>query len=99
MNSEPVELVEASPIYEVFNVAYGQSTTLFTLFEALKTNLTKFDSKIANVKVKVGEKRQGDIPHSLASVDKIKAVLNYEPKYNAEDGFQEACQWYYDNIQ
>lgn len=87
-----------SPIYEVFNVAYGQATTLFQLFEALKTNLTKFDSEIANVKVKVGEKRQGDIPHSLASVEKIKAVLNYQPKYNAEEGFKSACEWYYEHL-
>lgn len=93
--SADTEPVEAPPIHEVFNVAYGQATTLFDLFEALKTNLTKFDSEIANVKVKVGEKRQGDIPHSLASVEKIKAVLNYKPKYNAEEGFYEACAWYY----
>jgi UDP-N-acetylglucosamine 4-epimerase len=43
-------------------------------------------------------KRPGDVPHSLASVKKIKSVLNYEPKYNAEEGFKAACEWYYDNI-
>lgn len=83
---------------EVFNVAFGSATTLFQLFDALRTNLSKFDPEIANVKVKVGAKRQGDIPHSLASVEKIKAVLNYDPAYNAENGFQTACEWYYEYL-
>ena len=92
------EPVEVQPIFEVFNVAYGQSTTLFTLFEALRSNLAKFDPTIAKLEVKIGEKRQGDIPHSLASVDKIKAVLEYEPKYSAVEGFYAACNWYYENL-
>lgn len=86
------------PIYEVFNVAYGSNTTLSQLFEALRSNLAKFDPEIMNIEVKVGEKRQGDIPHSLASVEKIMAVLNYDPKFNAEEGFKAACEWYYKHL-
>jgi UDP-N-acetylglucosamine 4-epimerase len=83
---------------EVFNVAYGQATTLFQLFEALRSNLAKYDSNVADIEVKIGPKREGDIPHSLASVEKIKAVLNYNPEYNAEEGFMEACEWYYEHL-
>jgi UDP-N-acetylglucosamine/UDP-N-acetylgalactosamine 4-epimerase len=61
-------------------------------------NLSKHDPTIANIEVKIGAKRQGDIPHSLASVDKIKAVLRYEPKFNAVNGFQEACLWYFKHL-
>ena len=85
-------------IYDVFNVAYGKNTTLFELFEALKTNLSRFDKEILKVNYIIGEKRQGDIPHSLASVEKAKAVLEYKPKYNAEQGFKEACEWYYKSL-
>jgi UDP-N-acetylglucosamine/UDP-N-acetylgalactosamine 4-epimerase len=85
-------------IYDVFNVAYGNNTTLFELFEALKTNLSKFDKEIANISYKIGDKRQGDIPHSLASIEKAKAVLGYHPKYNAEQGFKEACEWYFKSL-
>lgn len=87
-----------SPIYEVFNVAYGQATTLFNLFDALKNKLAEFDPKIAHLEIKIGPKRQGDIPHSLASVDKIKAVLGYKAKFNAEEGFREACEWYFEYL-
>jgi UDP-N-acetylglucosamine 4-epimerase len=86
------------PIMEVFNVAFGSSTTLFELYEALRRNLAKLDPEIANIDINIGAKRPGDVPHSLASVKKIKSVLNYEPKYNAEEGFKAACEWYYDNI-
>ena len=94
----PPRPLAPSPIFEVFNVAYGQATTLFDLFDALKSKLTKFDAQISKVEVKIGEKRQGDIPHSLASVKKIKVVLDYNPKYNAEEGFQVACKWYYEHL-
>lgn len=87
-----------TPIYEVFNVAYGSNTTLFQLFDALRSNLAKFDQEVLKVKVKIGCKRQGDIPHSLASVKKIKEVLGYNPKYNAEEGFKVACAWYYEHL-
>lgn len=96
-NSSPVA-GHPSPIHEVFNVAYGQATTLFSLFDALKNKLADFDPEIANIEVKIGPKRQGDIPHSLASVDKIKAVLGYEPRSNAEEGFKAACKWYYNYL-
>ena len=90
----PVE----APILEVFNVAYGNSTTLFQLYGALRSNLAKHDPAIANINVTIGSKRAGDIPHSLAAVDKAKAVLGYTPEYNATEGFEAACQWYYDNL-
>ena len=86
------------PIMDVFNVAYGENTTLFKLFEALKTNLSQFDPAIGAIEVIVGPKRAGDIPHSMASVEKIKAVLNYAPKYSAEQGFVDACSWYYEHL-
>lgn len=93
-----IEDVEDDPIFEVFNVAYGQATTLFQLFEALRSNLARYDAAIGNMEVIIGPKREGDIPHSLASIEKIKAVLNYTPKHNAEKGFGEACEWYYKHL-
>lgn len=97
MNQQPA-ISNQQPIMEVFNVAYGSNTTLFQLFEALRSNLTQYDSEIRNVELKIGRKREGDIPHSLASVEKIKAILNYQPRYNAEEGFKVACEWYYGHL-
>ena len=82
---------------EVFNVAYGGNTTLFELFNALKTNLSKFDKAIANLEPIIGPKRQGDIPHSHASIEKAKQCLHYEPKFDATQGLDSACEWYWGN--
>lgn len=37
----------------------------------------------------------GDIPHSLASIEKAKKLLGYEPKFTLEQGLKEAVEWYY----
>jgi UDP-N-acetylglucosamine 4-epimerase len=83
---------------EIFNVASGGRITLLELFEALRVNLTVYDPEIAKVDVSMGPKREGDIPHSFASAEKITAFLGYSPKFNAFKGFHAACKWYFDNM-
>lgn len=82
----------------VFNVAYGQRTDLNELCEVLKENLSKFDSKIADVEIIHGSNRAGDIPHSLANIDKGKNILSYNPKFDIRSGLKEACNWYWNNL-
>jgi UDP-N-acetylglucosamine 4-epimerase len=64
----------------------------------LKINLTKYDAEIENVEPIYGPQRSGDIPHSLASIEKGKAVLNYNPQIDAKKGFELVAEWYYNNI-
>jgi UDP-N-acetylglucosamine 4-epimerase len=85
-------------VFEVFNVAYGGNTTLNQLFEALRDNLATYDENIKAIKPIYGPNRMGDIPHSLASIDKAKTVLGYDPIYDASKGFEMACGWYYQNL-
>ena len=85
--------------YGSINVAYGGNATLFELFDALKENLAKYDKAIADIEAIIGPKRQGDIPHSQASIGKAKDIIGYEPKYDAEQGIEIACEWYWNNIQ
>jgi UDP-N-acetylglucosamine/UDP-N-acetylgalactosamine 4-epimerase len=85
-------------VMEIFNVAFGGNTTLFDLFNALKSNLSEYDADIAKIEVSFGSKRAGDVPHSLASVEKAKSVLGYDPQFSAQQGFQAACAWYYENM-
>lgn len=82
----------------VYNVAYGDRTTLLELTTLLKEHLSEFDASIKNVEIKHRENRVGDIPHSLASVDKAKKLLNYNPKYNINDGIKEAVNWYWKHL-
>ena len=85
-------------INTVYNTAYGDRTTLSQLVQLLKVNLAQFDPKIAEVEVLHGPNRAGDIPHSLASIEKAKRNLGYHPKYSIEQGIQEAVSWYFENL-
>ena len=96
-NDDSIVVKAPDVVMDVFNVAYGGNTTLFELFDALKRNLSKFDRNIAKLKPIIGPKRQGDIPHSHASIDKAKSVLGYEPHFDAPHGFEKACGWYWSN--
>ncbi len=89
---------ESEHFAEVFNVAFGGNTNLIELFEALRDNLGRFDTDILNIEPQFGPNRAGDIPHSQASIDKAQRVLNYNPKYDARQGFELAAQWYFENL-
>lgn len=83
---------------EVYNTAVGDRTNLVELTSLLKKYLSQYDPKIAEVEVKHGPNRPGDIPHSLASVEKAKNLLGYHPKYHIEEGLKEAVDWYWSNL-
>tara|TARA_Y100001958_G_C21248715_1_gene581914 strand:- start:36059 stop:37042 length:984 start_codon:yes stop_codon:yes gene_type:complete len=85
-------------INTIYNVGYGDSNTLNDLIGYLKEYLSEFDSKISNVAVKYGPKRDGDIPHSHASVDKAKENLNYNPEFSLQKGLKETIKWYWKNL-
>jgi UDP-N-acetylglucosamine 4-epimerase len=85
-------------INTVYNTAYGDRTTLTQLVQLLKDNLAQFDPRIAEVEVIHGPNRAGDIPHSLASIEKAKRNLGYNPKYSIEKGIKEAVSWYWEHL-
>ena len=82
----------------VYNTAVGDRTTLNDLVEYLKKYLSEFDEKIAEVDVIHGPNRVGDIPHSLASVEKAEKLLGYKPSHTIEKGLKEAISWYWENL-
>ena len=83
---------------QVYNVAYGERTTLNDLMTSLIKHLSKYDKKIGEMKVTHGPERFGDVPHSLASIDKAKKYLGYKPEYSLDKGLQEAITWYKNNL-
>lgn len=82
----------------VYNVAYGERTTLNELVALLKTNLSEYNAKIGSVDIVYGPERQGDVPHSLASIEKAKNLLEYDPEFDIKKGLKEAVSWYWDNL-
>ena len=83
----------------VYNVAYGERTTLNELLELLKTYLSEFDPEIKTISAIYGEERKGDVPHSLASVDKARDLLGYNPQFDMQKGLKEAVAWYWENLE
>jgi UDP-N-acetylglucosamine 4-epimerase len=98
MNELAASTTNPESVNTVYNVAFGEATTVNYLVEVLKNNLSKFDPEIAKVKPIHGDLRLGDILHSLASIDKAKNLLGYEPKYSIKDGLEEAIDWYWENL-
>ena len=82
----------------VYNTAFGEQTTLNQLAAYLKEYLSEYDPAITNIEILHGPNRLGDIPHSLASIEKAKRLLNYNPQYSLKQGLKEAIHWYYEEL-
>ncbi|SHF80081.1 UDP-N-acetylglucosamine 4-epimerase [Arenibacter palladensis] len=98
MNLRAISSNNKEAINTVYNVAYGERTDLKELVSLLKEYLSVYDPKIAQVDIKYGPNRQGDVPHSLASIQKAKNLLDYDPEFNIEAGLKEAVTWYWKNL-
>lgn len=98
MNECAMLTEDEKAINTVYNTAVGDRTTLIDLVNYLKEYLSEFDNEIANVDVIYGPNRVGDIPHSLASIEKAKTLLGYEPTHTIDKGLKEAVQWYWENL-
>ena len=82
----------------VYNVALGNRIDLNNLVALLKKYLSQFNPKIMDVNIIYGPSREGDVPHSLASIEKAKKMLGYKPTHNLEEGLKEAVDWYWENL-
>lgn len=81
-------------VNQIYNVAFGQQTSLNALVEYLKVGLSADDSSIGNIVIQYASRRQGDIPYSLASVEKARNLLNYNPEFDIKAGLKETVDWY-----
>ncbi|OFX88776.1 MAG: Vi polysaccharide biosynthesis protein VipB/TviC [Bacteroidetes bacterium GWF2_33_16] len=85
-------------INQVFNVACGENNNLNQMVDYLKEYLSLYDPQIKNVNVIHGPEREGDIKHSLASIEKAKNLLGYRPSHLFKDGLKVAVNWYWENL-
>ncbi len=83
---------------QVYNVAHGERTSLNQLFTFIRALAAQFDSSILKIEPSYGPSREGDIPHSLASIEKAKKLLYYSPTFNVEQGLKEAVKWYWKKL-
>lgn len=98
MNELAMLTQNPSAVNTVYNTANGDRTTLNQMVTLLREYLSVYDEQIANVDVIYGPSRAGDIPHSLASVEKAKQLLHYQPRFSFSEGLKEAVDWYWKNL-
>ncbi|MFV0398361.1 MAG: SDR family oxidoreductase [Bacteroidales bacterium] len=98
MNRLAMSTENPEAVNQVYNTAYGERTTLNQLVNYLKEFLSDFDPEIANIEIKHGPHRAGDIPHSLASIEKARQLLGYNPRYSMKEGLRVAVGWYWDYL-
>lgn len=98
MNRLAIETTNPEAVNQIYNTAYGERTTLNQLVAYLKEYLSAFDPAIADIEPTHGPNRAGDIPHSLACVDKARKLLGYEPQFSMKEGLKEAVKWYWENL-
>ena len=85
-------------VNQVYNIAVGERTTLNELFAYLRDDLSEFDAEISRIEAKYGPNRPGDVPHSLACIEKAKTLLGYAPEFNVKQGLKQASKWYFENL-
>jgi UDP-N-acetylglucosamine/UDP-N-acetylgalactosamine 4-epimerase len=81
---------------EVFNIAFGERTTLLELITELKNALSVHSPEVKTISVSHEMERPGEIPHSLASIEKARRILGYDPMWDLKSGLREAIEWYID---
>ncbi len=83
---------------KVYNVAYGERTSLNQLMKILKELLSDFDPLIASIPIEYQSERKGDVRHSLASIKKAKKHLGYNPQFDLQKGLSKAIHWYWESL-
>jgi UDP-N-acetylglucosamine 4-epimerase len=76
---------------QVYNIAVGERTSLCKLYELIKENLMSSYPHLRDAQAVFREFREGDVRHSLASIDKARQILNYEPTHSMRQGLELAC--------
>ena len=81
-----------SAINQIYNVACGESTDLNTLW--------KYICEIVGVEIEPvhRESRKGDIPHSLADIEKIMKKLEYKPDISIKLGLERTSMFYFQKL-
>ncbi len=78
----------------VYNIAYGQKTTLNELFEMICEEIKKNKAETKIFNPIYGFFRDGDIRQSLADISKARNLLGYSPKYAIHEGMLETVEWF-----
>ncbi len=75
-------------VNQVYNIAFGEQTSLNQLFESIK------EVAGSDLAPKYGPERKGDVKHSLADISKARTMLGYDPAVSVKQGLKTTFEWY-----
>lgn len=73
---------EDKAVNEVFNIAFGERTSLNQLWDKLKSISEK------EIEATYGPPRRGDVRDSLANIEKANNLMDYKPLYSVSEGLK-----------
>ncbi|HED00878.1 MAG TPA: Vi polysaccharide biosynthesis UDP-N-acetylglucosaminuronic acid C-4 epimerase TviC [Proteobacteria bacterium] len=83
---------------QVYNVAFGEKTTLNELYTMIRDSLARHYPAIAKIEAVYGPYRAGDVRHSQADIEKARVLLGYRPTHDVKQGMEETVVWYVDKL-
>lgn len=83
---------------KIYNVAFGQRTTLNELFDLIKEEVVRHKPEVTSAQCEHRDFRAGDVRHSLANISRAQNLLGYAPQFDVRQGLRLAGDWYAANL-
>ena len=83
---------------KIYNVAFGQRTTLNELFGLIKEEVARHKPEVMGAECVHRDYRAGDVRHSLADISRAHNLLGYAPQFDVRQGLRLAGDWYAANL-
>lgn len=83
---------------QVYNVAFGERTTLNELYSLIKERVVACNTLAQQAKPLYRDFRTGDVRHSLADISKARTLLGYAPQFSVIQGLDKAARWYLQSL-
>ena len=83
---------------KIYNVAFGQRTTLNELFGLIKEEVARHKPDVMGAQCVHRDYRAGDVRHSLADISRAHNLLGYDPLFDVRQGLRLAGDWYAANL-
>jgi UDP-N-acetylglucosamine 4-epimerase len=82
-------------VNQVYNVAFGDRTSLNELFRMIRDSLSEFKTEVKEIEAIHGDFRAGDVRHSQADISKAVDLLGYHPSHSVSEGMIETVKWFF----
>ena len=83
---------------QVYNIAFGQRTTLTELFDHIQKRVKERLDGYTDVTPTYRDFRPGDVKHSLADISKARERIGYNPEFSVLQGLDQAADWYVEHL-